>query len=274
MKTRLNLPGICIPVNYLKTYEIHDRDMRVAILLPGHARTYKQTFSSFQKYLLEIYPDADIFMWSWDDLGYWTPDNPDGTVPEYGVYKSGKVDEEELVNLYKPKKYKIAKMDEHKATINTALQEVIEKRYPFVRPFNNVSCWYGVHQCDLLRRQYEAENNFQYDLVLRFRFDLELTRPFFFSDKFTFATDVWGEPCEQGYDDILFFGPSDTMTKICDLFSNIKEIAKEIVKWDSHSAFKYWVDKHTPDFNYRKFETRIVNTPGGYCKTNSLPNSS
>lgn len=245
--------------------------MSVAILLPGHPRTYKQTYASFQKHLLEIYPNADIFIWCWDDLGYWTPDNPDGTVPEFGVYKSGKVDMQDVINLYKPKKYAIASMEEHKETINTAVQKIIEKRYPFVRPFNNVSCWYGVYQCDRLRREYEAEHNFKYDIVLRYRFDLESTKPIPFSDKFTFAADVWGEPCAQGYDDSVFFGSSETMTTICNLFENIEDIAKEIVKWDSHSAFKYWVDKHAPDFRYRKFETVVINTPGGYCKTNSLP---
>ena len=246
--------------------------MRIALLLPGHPRTYKQTYESLKKNLLDVYQQVDIFIWCWDELGFWTPDNSDGSVPEYGIYgSSGKVNQEDLLNLYKPKAFKIEKISDHKQKILNFQDKIIEKRYPHVRPFNNVSCWYGIYKCDLLRRKYEEENGFTYDIVVRGRFDLELTKPLTLTDRFTFPSDIWGNPNADGYDDSIFFGSGSTMKDICDLVANIEEIAKGIVRWDSHSAFKYWVDKHYPNFEYRVFGVNLINTPGGYCKTGSLP---
>jgi hypothetical protein len=246
--------------------------MKVALLLAGHPRTYEQTFLSFQQNILNIYPNLDIFIWCWDELGYWTPNNPDGSVPEYGVYnKSGYVNKDKLLDMYKPKKYCIQSPKDHKEKIESLVDTIVEKRYPHVRPFNNMSCWYSLYNADLLRRQYEEENNFKYDVVIRWRFDIIIERPLVISDRFTIPTDIWGDPVPHGYDDVCFYGSSETMKNICDLIVNVVEVAKNNPQWDSHSAFKYWVDKHYPNFEYRKFGVTLTNTPGGYCKTESLP---
>lgn len=248
--------------------------MKIAVLFPGHPRTYKQTFENFKENILNVYKEytLDIFIWAWDELGYWTPSNEDGSVPQYGVYgNSGKANIPEIINLYKPKKYRFEKLEEHTENIMSYQKKIIKKKYPFVRPFNNVSCWYTIHQCDMLRREYEKENNMEYDIVLRFRFDLEITRPIILTGRFTFSTDIWGVPVPHGYDDTLFFGTGKTMETICDLILNIEEIANSIIDWDSHSAFKYWVDKNYPNFEYRGFSTKLINTPGGCCQGNSLP---
>ena len=246
--------------------------MKFAVLFPGHVRTFELNYQSHMRYFINKYgiDNVDFFVWCWDDLGFWSPDNTDGSFPPDGVYnKSGKLNKEWLENLLKPKKICVEKVEDHREIINQSALKVKEKHNTWTRVYNIVSCWYVIYQCDLLRRKYELENNFKYDIVIRSRFDIEYTKDLVFDNKFTFASDVGGNSKDDGYGDGFFYGSSDDMTTICDLYINLEEIMSRVA-FNSHTAFKYWVDKNKPGFSCRDIKYILNNTPGGYCKVESL----
>jgi len=238
--------------------------MKVALLLPGHYRLFEKIYDSLKKHFLDLY-DVDIFIWTWDDYGYWTPNDEHPG----GVFPTEKINSDFIINVVKPKLYRIENLKEHTPKINEHMKFIKEKRYHFNRPFNQTSMMYSLNNCDLLRRQYENENNFKYDIIVRGRFDLELTSPLQLSSNFTICTDMWGLPREEGYSDAFFFGNNEHMTKILDILLHLEEIGSKI-PFDSHSAFRYWVDKHIGAFQYRDFGFKIWNTPGGLHKVDSL----
>lgn len=237
--------------------------MKVALLLSGHYRTFEQNYASLKQNLLDLY-DIDIFMYTWDDYGFWTPDENDTG----GVYKTIKFSSDFITKIVKPKKYKIEKMDDHLQIIKDLSMKVKNKRYHFVRPINITGLWYSLHNCDLLRREYEKENNLKYDVIIRGRFDIFYSKPVIIDKTFTICTDVWGELRDEGYGDVFYYGPNEDMTKITDMILNFDEIGQ--IPFDSHAAFRYWANKHLTNIQSRDFGITLYNTPGGTCKGDSL----
>jgi len=237
--------------------------MKVAVLLPGHYRMFEKVYNSIKKNLIDLH-DTDIFIYTWDTYGFWTPNDDH----KNGVFPTENINSDFISNIVKPKLYKIENLEEHRDKIIEYVKLIKQKRYHFVRPFNIASMWYSLHNCDLLRRKYEKENNFKYDIIVRARLDAELTKPIELSTNFTICSDMWGEPREEGYSDAFFFGNNKQMTQILDMLLYFEEIGK--IPFDSHAAFRYWVDKHIGQFNWRDFGLNIWNTPGGIHKVDSL----
>jgi len=237
--------------------------MKIALLLSGHYRTFERNYESLKKYLLNLY-DIDIFIYTWDDYGFWTPDENESG----GVYKTINISPDFIRNVVKPKKYKIEKMEDHLQTIKDLSKKVINKRYHFVRPINITGLWYTLHQCDLLRREYEKENNLEYDIIIRGRFDILYSKPINIDRTFTICTDVWGPLRDEGYGDVFFYGSNEDMTIITNMILHFDEVGQ--IPFDSHSAFRYWVNKHIMNITSREFSITVYNTPGGTCKGDSL----
>lgn len=97
------------------------------------------------------------------------------------------------------------------------------------------SRWYSSKQVIKLKRQYEEENNFKYDLVVITRQDLYWLKPFDFNSldntKFNaaqsrFKGKVYGSPDGIEIEDILFASNSDYMDQFCTLYDFLDEYTK------------------------------------------------
>ena len=168
-----------------------------------------------KKYVLDN-NDVDIFVFSWQ------------------VDK-----EEELKKCLNPKKMKLIPQ------INFEIPEHI-KGTNDKRVMAHYSRWYGVKEVMKLKREYEEENNFKYDLVVNARFDLCYNKPFDFSSLPTneFHIPIHPDKIHYGWPtnsaeilDHIFASSSETMDRYSNLFDKLDEytLPDQCPRWNTIS---------------------------------------
>jgi len=137
--------------------------MKVAICISGHLRTFDRCFWSIFSKLIEP-NNADVFIHTWETLGYNGP--VDGTAPQYNTFAKEKC----IDAMYRPKKMIIedSKGFEH----FKAAGEGYSEKWMKVHPGFTFAMFYSIWRANLLKIQYENENQFKYDVVVRCRPDL------------------------------------------------------------------------------------------------------
>jgi hypothetical protein len=141
--------------------------MKIAICFSGQIRTGSECSSNFLNYIGDLITDCDFFVHTWDvetismnlhvDIGKET-NKP--FVVDNSVFETFK-------NIYNPRNMTIDKYD-----------SVLTRNAPgglrFNQKTNNyvVSLFESVFYANELKKQYEEENNFKYDYVVRCRPDL------------------------------------------------------------------------------------------------------
>lgn len=117
--------------------------MKIAACFSGFTRNFEDTYPYFKKKLFDVY-DVDIFVF--------------GSPNKYGLEHN----KDMIDNTYQPKK--IILENDLFYSSSTTLQKY---------DFNDsvMKMWYKIMGADNLRKDYENENKFKYDYVLRMRFD-------------------------------------------------------------------------------------------------------
>ncbi len=138
--------------------------MKIGIVLFGHLRSYRKTHSSFieLKKILEKDGQVDVFCHTWDieesvTPKWWKEHKPGGPPP-------GTVNEKEIEEKYSPVRYTIEssiQFDGSGYEVNTSipLPGILSMLYTQQRSFE-------------LLKQYEAEKDFRYDVIIKTRYDL------------------------------------------------------------------------------------------------------
>ena len=126
--------------------------MKIAVCLSGMLRNFENTFPRFKKFIIDEY-QPDIFF-----SGY-----PNSSGIKYC--------ENKLTELYHPKKICIQEYtDQLRKKICDNEQKYSAR--PETKINNFLSQLYNIKTCDNLRQQYEQENKFKYDIVIRSRIDV------------------------------------------------------------------------------------------------------
>jgi len=142
--------------------------MKVAILLYGHMRTYKETIQNNLDYLIKPL-NADVFIHTWNDRDM-----------SYGgiSFKEENL-EETAIKLYNPKKIIVENYDD--VYINELIYKIEKyKNKVFgkrARPDRIVSMLYKVNQVFNM-----VDNIFEYDIIIKSRPDLFFDRKIELSD--------------------------------------------------------------------------------------------
>jgi hypothetical protein len=142
--------------------------------------------------------------------------------PDYFVYVDdnlNKNEKEKILNFYQPKKIV---WDSKKVS---AIKDY---------PTNMIYMFKRIYLADKLRRQFEKENNFKYDVVIRLRPDLLLKD--FIPEKIInniqenslyipiqYKGDIWWSNI-NGPTDMIAIGDSDTMKIYCDCYKNMENL--------------------------------------------------
>tara|TARA_A100001201_G_scaffold25191_1_gene28380 strand:- start:155 stop:937 length:783 start_codon:yes stop_codon:yes gene_type:complete len=155
---------------------------------------YRIGYEHWKKHVFDV-NDVDVFMHSWDMK-----------------YKDG------LVDLYKPKKYKIEPQIKFGAKWTDPIGEI---RKEFM-----MSRWYSAQESISLKKQYEQENNITYDMVVLSRTDWAWLTDIDFSlfeDRNLFYTPANDNfmPHNPRVDDWIFFSSSDNMDKFSTLYKDM-----------------------------------------------------
>lgn len=137
--------------------------MKIAICISGQPRNLNKSYPGIKEKLLDPY-SPDVFIHTWynkEDIGT-------NRVNSWGHKIEENLNQFTLSNIfekYNPKKFKIENQ------INFCLPlELQDTNYHF----NMTSMLYSMNEANNLKKQYEAENNFKYDVVIRTRFDLNI----------------------------------------------------------------------------------------------------
>lgn len=170
--------------------------MKKAISFSGQSRFVKEGFETLQKNLIG-FEEYDIFVHTWQ-----------GSLNE------------DVLRLYKPKKYII---EPQKQVVPSFVKSFTDSI------FIHYSMFYTIMESLRLKTEYEKENNFKYDLVIRTRFDIGLeTRldPTNFDLKEgVYSPDVCGNP--KVISDWFNFGTSDNIDNYGEIYSQIHEYEKQ-----------------------------------------------
>jgi len=139
---------------------------KVALCISGQPRSVEEGFPYIKKYFLEKY-NPDVFLHSWYDK------EKVGKKFDFSIeynrndfWREG-IDRR-LLDLYNPKKYVIEKPKEFD------LSRLMHGNFEMLNPYNVSSMFYTIFRSNSLKKEYELENNFLYDVVIRIRTDLEI----------------------------------------------------------------------------------------------------
>lgn len=163
--------------------------MKIAFCLSGQPRTWKQCYSSWfllieemkksPKFGEDIEVDFFIHMWDFNTKPFSTQ-LKNGHFEEdlelvNNIFKIDKNEIDEMLNILKPKKYLIENYEK-----SVSRKEILDDEVAYRTKRPDMYCvisWaasqlYGLMMCGHLKREYEIENNFEYDVCFRFRFDV------------------------------------------------------------------------------------------------------
>lgn len=158
---------------------------RIALCLSGQMRTYRECYANLKRFVLDpLHPD--IFVHTWRNSGC-TNKMDEILARRYNrfirrftafEFPESEVTYEELEILYAPRKAVIEEfVDSYTNELaGIRVPEVLKQKEP-KHYRGSLPMFYKMKQCNELRRTYEKEHDFQYDIVIRLRPDLMFEEP-------------------------------------------------------------------------------------------------
>ncbi len=195
---------------------LENKKLKVALCISGHLRTFEQNYQSVYANILSRF-DCDVFIHTWDTLGlnHRHLDNLVSTISTHQLM-------DRINKIYNPKKIVI------ETNRNFDITPIIKQRSFEHRDVSGIlSMYYKIEECNKLKSEYEKENNFKYDCVIRFRGDIFVESPLPIDNKTNFNylyMPVYGN--FGGLNDQFAFGGSEIMDKYSSLYSNIENHLK------------------------------------------------
>jgi len=218
--------------------------MKVALCFSGGIRNLEDNYESINRCLIEPL-NADVFIHGW----YFKVNELNNT---HKMYRKKETDENKVLLLLKPKKYKFEYYDKSKENemidkfdINRIKEKYNDNPYLCQLYPNTCGMFYSINKSNELKKEYEKENNFKYDIVIRCRPDFEFYTPLNENvlnlvndnnillplDNYAFVT----QQCDK-----FAIGKSVTMDYYSDLINNILSYEEKYPKefWDGPNVLK------------------------------------
>lgn len=211
--------------------------MRLAICLSGQPRNFNVIFDSLSQH---YFPkcECDVFIHTWNDEKYvsqFSDKVVENTDDLHGKY----------IKLFKPKKIMI----ENQITFD---DKGITDRIWGCKLNSVMSMFYSLQLANKLKQKYERENNFTYDLVMRTRTDLTVSRPIIPEEILPNHIGVFNWTQDNvynqlGYSDVFALGPSNLMDVYSNAFDSILHYLYTDNDWglpDSRLRNEYLLRRH------------------------------
>ena len=222
---------------------------KIAICLSGYLRTFKECYPSILKNVIQD-NDCDIFIHTYDKIGLskgWIkPDTGEILTEPLNVRPATvgyvefrpklieNIDIEFLENIPQIKIVVVEKLEDIK---NKFVQKFTNRNISIFSNIDEIAnVLYKIYKCNELKKQYEKENNFIYDVVIRTRGDQIFTKKIdldFPKDKILINAYPWGdedfvEHLVGGEDiclsDRFAAGSSSNIDYLSDLYLYIEEL--------------------------------------------------
>lgn len=194
--------------------------MKIALILSGHMRGYKNTLSTFKSELLNKY-GVDVFISTWNTYGWWTADNIKLINDE-----SSEIDINEINHSYGPKIIKVDKYFDDKFDERFQIESLLFQ--PFlkdkrIRIINTLSMYYKFQDSLRLFESFVNENKSQYNIVIKTRPDVYLPQIPSNLIENKIYTDYGRGIGGGGTGDIFLMGTQEQMLKFGKIYDSILE---------------------------------------------------
>lgn len=218
--------------------------MKVALVLTGHMRCWKQTFPYFKENIVDKY-NADVYIDTWDTEGWW----------QWGdFYKnSSKVDINELKKYYNPLHVRVEKYPFFDDVF-------LERSKQFTNcigwPKNTISMMYKWHGgISMLNKRY--------DLVIRTRSDLQFVHPLPEFDPSVFYTPEHPGLNQGGFGDMMHVGNQRDITSFSNIYNELELVYKNTTVFCPHLLTEKYI--RMLSLNHVEFKADYIlhNTPWG-----------
>lgn len=225
--------------------------MKTALCISGQPRFFERGYISIKKHILDVNEDVDIFLHLWfdkKDVGRNGFSNTSKIAKKEhyngDIIKNDTV--EKLIDLYKPKNI----LSEPQYDCNHFIKSDYNQRGNLTSPFATYSQYLSTHRCIDLKKQYEKENNVEYDVVIKCRYDIDMVKNldlgnYKFEQNDMFFHDDVNNKNRTIVNDGLFFGNNDEMSKMLSTgyldFDQYWNIYKDI-KWDNHDLLGKYLE--------------------------------
>lgn len=235
----------------------------IAVQLFGHLRSYKRTYKSFLKNIVEANIkngyNIDIFIHTWNETDHSSITWHNHNGEKRGIILNEKI-LNEIKNIYVPKRILVSKQIEVQDFIITEKIGGVPRAYKGV-----VNVAYTKFMSSELRKEYAKENNIKYDYIIVTRPDILFHSPFVIDEflniykKYNweipqngifygnnhFARGLVEDKYMIGGSDIIFFGNENTIDKATNLYLNIENNILDInsVK-NNFYCFEYFWYEH------------------------------
>lgn len=238
--------------------------MKIAVCFSGQLRTGIESSENIKRYLGFLYNYCDFFIHTWDI----------NTQKHYNTSNIYHLEEKitdkyfnEFIEIYSPKKIEIENYKEtfekESEIINQNLIHYFEKIIPL---------WYSFMKSVELKKAYEKDHNFEYDLVIKLRPDIifpESRRLSIELDHYRFLNknEVYIENLSTNLemnmrfiDDVFFIANSKTIDKFSKLY--IEYIKKLKINILNNSYIPYWEVYNT--YNHLIYNNITILKPNLY----------
>jgi len=191
----------------LQPYRIFN--MKIAICISGHLRTFELCHPSLKRNVLDKY-DCDVFFSTWNNIGntLYHAHYPPGFDE-----KDDRIDVNRINEIYNPTGLLIE---------DSTTEEIKNIKKPFeglktrngADVYQVVPMFYKMWNCNNLKKSHEEKNGFKYDITVKMRPDIYIKHI-----NMELATQkLQFIPAHCGYNDILFFGPNEYMNDVFELY--------------------------------------------------------
>ena len=193
--------------------------------------------------------ELDVFFHVW-----WQPNHSYSYAPWANIQQDIQVNDEhidQLLEMYKPISYIIEppRQFDTNATFENETNEYMRKVGEYIRNGNLKSQYYSWMKSAEIRQKYEQEHGFQYDFVVKARFDTYIHRPIFI-DEMNFDQLNVPDNCYQDvhvYNDNFSISSSAIHNIVCNLYNNVELYIEQGVPYIAEELFKHHVDSHNID---------------------------
>jgi hypothetical protein len=235
--------------------------MKVAIVLTGHMRCWKQVYPNFKQRLVERY-DPDIFIETWEDEAYWDPHSQHGIVKD-----APKVNFDDLRNTYRP----IAMRFDSYEKYQTSFEERSKQYSNFYHvPKNIISMLFKLGRGILMLEDYMFLTGKTYDLVIRMRPDLIFNEPLPQFDPNKFYTLGYRNHMGQGTSDMIQVGNFFTISLFSKLLHHLPQVYRETGLLCPHVVSEHFIKRLGFPWEEFMIDKTIMHTPLGEYKRKEM----
>ena len=241
--------------------------MKIALCLSGELRFFDNILikTNFDKFIFKFEPD--LFISTWKHFG--ESMNHGYINPFDSKINQDNITEQIKLNYKNIKGLEIEDFNTWILSLNEESKNIINNKNFDSRTVNSLPQIYKIYKSNLLKKIYETDNNFKYDIVIRSRFDNLFIQDldFNFIKKSTiYNINFQGNFYPNRIYDIFFFGDSLSMDTISDTYNCLSNLLKNdfdngLCKRDACRLL--FVQSITNNLNVETIDTRVCDVYRG-----------